>query len=102
MSSRAGPTARSDPATVTDSRSWSSAAAALAGGGDRGGRAGGTRRWRRLKDLCGTAPATIGSIAVSGTPEQRALGVIDSPEEHAEDYPGLRRRTARSPSSSGR
>ena len=36
--------------------------------------------------LRGSTGRSIGSIAVSRTPEQRALGVDDSPEEHAEDY----------------
>jgi succinate dehydrogenase/fumarate reductase flavoprotein subunit len=36
--------------------------------------------------LRGSTGRSIGSIAVSGTPQQRALGVVDSPEEHAEDY----------------
>jgi succinate dehydrogenase/fumarate reductase flavoprotein subunit len=36
--------------------------------------------------LLGSTGRSIGSIAASRTPDQRKLGVNDSPEEHAEDY----------------
>jgi succinate dehydrogenase/fumarate reductase flavoprotein subunit len=40
----------------------------------------------RGETLRGSTGRSIGSIAAAGTPDQRRIGVIDTPEEHARDY----------------
>ena len=88
MSSRAGPTAQNDRRRVDGFEvvvvggGGSGLAAAIAAA-EQGAH---VAVLEKAPSLCGSTGRSIGSIAVSGTPEQRALGVIDSPEEHAEDY----------------
>jgi fumarate reductase flavoprotein subunit len=39
----------------------------------------------KAHELRGSTGRSIGSITASGTPDQKRLGIIDSPEEHVED-----------------